>query len=73
MIQREISTKRRNFWRTDVIETRGGQVIGRLVSTPHGYRLHSTDKKLRWFRTRFFRTPSHLLSAYAGAAYKHVT
>ena len=64
MIQHEIKTQRRNFWRTDVIEIPGGQVIGRLVSTPRGFRLHSTDQRLRWFRARFFKTPAHLLTAF---------
>jgi hypothetical protein len=59
-----ISTKRRNYWRTDVVEIPSNRIVGRLVSTPYGYRLHSTDTRLRWFRTRFFRTPAHLLNAF---------
>jgi len=59
-----ISTKRRNFWRTDVIEIPGGQAVGRLISTPLGYRLHTADRKLRWFRGRLFKTPANLVSAF---------
>ena len=56
-----IATKRRCYWRTDVIER--DRVVGRLVSTPYGYRLDTSNKSLRWFRRRYFKTPADLVAS----------
>ena len=39
------------------------QAIGRLISTPAGYQLHTQHAGLRWFRGRYYRSPLHLLDA----------
>ena len=56
-----IKIRRRNYWRHD-IDT-GARTIGHLISTPAGYQLHTRDRKLIWFRRRYYRTPGHLADA----------
>jgi hypothetical protein len=65
MTHKTIGTRRRNYWRTDVLETPGNRIVGRLVSTPYGYRLHATDRDLRWFQRRLYKSPAQLINAYA--------
>ena len=43
--------------------TVGDRVVGRLVSTPYGYRLDTTNNKLHWFRCRYFKSPADLVTA----------
>jgi hypothetical protein len=60
MNTKPITTKRKNYWRTDLI--RGDRVIGFLISRPKGFRLTSTDPDLRWFHRRYFKSPDDLMS-----------
>ena len=57
------SIKRRSYWLTDVIEPPGDRIVGSLVSTPCGYRLYTTNRGLRWFRSRLFKTPADLVAS----------
>jgi len=54
-----MNVHRRNYWRHDIEVA--GRVVGFLMSTPSGFRLHTTDNRLRWLRRRFYRTPGHLI------------
>ena len=57
----DIKTRRRNYYRHDVIT--GSGTVGHLISTPAGYQLHTQERKLRWFRRRYYRTAGHLIDA----------